>query len=143
MKVNFGKLAGRFGGNAAAFIAVIFWLFPGSLSMLCVAPGGHIEIENISAACCVPSGFFTPVGYQPDNGLTAPGDCRNCKDYLISVNVWEAVSKSYIHVTANPFAAECLENRHSADIFISRRRLGAIENIDAPIPVSPSLPLLC
>ena len=143
MNVSFGKLIGRFGGNAAAFIAVILWLHPGSLSILCVAPGGHIEIEDVGADCCASSSFSTPFGCQPDNGLTAPGNCRNCKDYLLSVNAREAVSKSYTHVAANPFADECPGNRLSADTLLSQCGSDAVKNIDVPNAASPSAPLLC
>ena len=143
MKGDFGKLIGRFGSTAATFVAVILWLFPCSLSILCIAPGGHIEIEDISTSCCPPSDIAIPFGDQPDNGSNAPGDCQDCSDFFIVANGSEAVLKSHDHATPGPFSNECLEHRLSADIPLLPCRAGATRNIDIPIPVSPPVPLLC
>ena len=130
-------------GIAAAFVAAIFLLFPVSSSVLCITPDGHIEIEDISAACCASSDISIPVGYPPDNGFHAPESCQDCTDFIITTTGQGAVLKSYDHAVASPFADECLENRLSADIPLSQYRSSAIKNIDVTIPVSSSLPLLC
>jgi hypothetical protein len=130
-------------GNVGTVVAVILLLLPSSPTVLCVAPGSHIEIEDMNAACCASSGISAPAVPQPDNGFNAPGYCKNCTDYFMTPNGRGALSESYNHAAASPLAAECLENHLSADTSLSLWRSDALTNIDAPIPVSSSVPLRC
>jgi len=143
MMNDLGKLRRQFGSNMATFVAFILLLFPSSSSILCIAPGGHIEIEDIRTACCPSADISIPVVYQPDNGFNESDTCQNCEDFFIAANGREAVLRSCDHAVASPFADKCLENRFSADIVLSLCPSNVIKNIDTPIPVSSSLPLLC
>jgi len=143
MKGDIGKLGWRFWGHAAAFVAAILLLFPASFSILCIAPGGHMEIEAIGDACCPSPDISIPSGRQPDNGFNATDSCRDCTDFFIATNGQEAVRESYDRAAASPFAAESFENRLSVDIPLSLCRSSINKIIDPPIPVSSSIPLRC
>jgi hypothetical protein len=143
MKGEVRELVDRFRGNVGAVVAVILLLFPSSASVLCIAPGGHIAIEDINAPCCTPFGISTPAGCQPDNGFNAPSICHNCTDFFLTPNGRGALSESYDHAAASPLADECLDNHISAGTSLSLCRSDALTNIDAPIPVSSSVPLRC
>jgi hypothetical protein len=130
-------------GNVGAVVAVILLLFPSSASVLCIAPGGHIAIEDLNAPCCTPFGISTPAACQPDNGFNVPSDCHNCTDFFMTPNGRGATSESYDHVVASPLADECLENHISTDACLSLCRSDALTSIGAPIPVSSSVPLRC
>jgi len=124
-------------------VAVIVLLFPSSAAVLCIAPGGHMAIEDLNAPCCAPFGVSAPAAYQPDNGFNAPGNCHNCTDFFLTPNGRGAVSESFNHAAASPLDAECPENHFSADISLSLWRSGAVKNTDVSIPVSSSVPLRC
>jgi hypothetical protein len=143
MKGDVRELAGQFWGNVGVVVAVILLLFPSSASVLCIAPSGHLAIEDINAACCASSGISAPAGRQLDNGFNAPGDCQNCTDVFMTPDGRGAVSGSSHNAAANSLADECLGNHLSTSIAFSLCRLSAINNIDVPIPVSSSVPLRC
>ena len=143
MKRDNREWAGRFRGYAAAFVAVIMLLFPGSASVLCIAPGGHIAIEDINATCCKTSGIIAPDACQPDNGFSAAGGCQNCTDLFIAPDWQMAISKSSPDAATNLVADECPANRFGAGASLPLFRLGAIAKLDAPNPVAESVPLRC
>jgi hypothetical protein len=135
--------AGRFGGVVAVFIAAAVLLFPSTPTVLCVAPGGHVEIEDMDAPCCMNSGVSAPVGVQPDNGINAPGYCHNCTDYFLTPNGRGATSASNAHSVAASLAGECLENHISTESSPPLCRSDALARITETIPISPSAPLRC
>jgi len=136
-----GELSGQFGRTIGAVVAFTMLLFPGSGSILCTAPGGHIAIEGLNAPCCAPSDVSAPAGSQPQNGVNATADCHNCTDVLVIPSGQGTVIESYLHAAASPCAVEYLDNRPSVDISISLCRASTHTNIDAPIPPSSVLPL--
>ena len=143
MKDPVRELAGGFGSNVGTVVAVILLLFPSSPTVLCIAPGGHMAIEDMDAPCCAHTGISTPAACQPDNGFNAPGCCHNCTDLFMTPNGRGATSESFDHAVANPLADECLENHTSTDICLSLWRSDALSGIAAPIPISSSVPLRC
>ena len=143
MKHDIRERAGRFRGYAAAFVAVILLTFPGSTSVLCIAPGNHIAIEDVNATCCKTSDIIAPAERQPDDGFNAAGNCQNCTDLFLAPNWWRKVSESSHLAAASPLADKCLENQLSAHISLSPYQSGTINNIGAPIPVFSSVPLRC
>jgi hypothetical protein len=134
---------GRCGGNAMVVLALTSLLFPSSASVLCIAPGGHVSIEDINAPCCAPSDISASAGRQPDNGFSAPGKCQNCTDLFMTPNGRDAVSESCNNAAANPLADECPENHLLADTPLSLCRPDAIIRTDGPILFFSSVPLRC
>ena len=143
MKCDIGDLAAHLRGNAVAFFAVIVLLFPSSPTVLCIAPGGHIKVEDMDAPCCASSGLSAPTACRPDTGFNAPGNCHNCRHFFLTPNGRGAISESYDRAVASPLADECLENDISTDISLPLCRSDALTNTDAPISVSFSVPLRC
>jgi len=143
MERHIRQLAGRFGGNGLTIIAIIVLLFPSSASVLCIAPGGHVAIEDINAPCCAPSGVTAPTACQPGNEFNAPGNCHNCRDLFMTPSGRGALLASCDNVAANPFADECAGDRLLADSSLWPSQSGAINDIYAPPPVSYSVPLRC
>jgi hypothetical protein len=143
MKPDPMRLASRFGSNVSVVLATILLLFPSSASVLCIAPAGHIAIEESNAACCASSGISDPAGRQPDNGFDASGNCQNCTDLFMTPYRRGAVSESSDNAAAISLADDFLGNHLSSDASFSPSRLGAINNIDASTSVSSSVPLRC
>jgi hypothetical protein len=135
--------AGRFGGIAAVFIAAAVLLFPSTPTVLCVVPGGHVEIEDMDGHCCMNPSVSAPVGVQPDNGFNSPANCRNCTDLFLTPYGRGAVLASLHHTAANPLAAECLENHIPTESSPPLCRSDALARMTATIPVSSSVPLRC
>ena len=130
-------------GDALLAFTVILLLFPSSGSALCIAPGGHVAIEDINAACCAHSTVNIRGENQPGNGLAAAGDCQNCTDLFLLPNTREAVLESRDTVAPNSPADASLSNHIPVDASSSPRRSAAIRKIDAPIAIPSSVPLRC
>ena len=143
MKSDFRELRKHFKRIMSALVFVILPLFPGSTSLVCIADGGHIAIESISAACCTSSEISTPAEGQPDNGFNAAGACHNCTDFFITSHVLVAASESYGNASANPFADEYPANQSSIDVSRSLFQSAGSTDNDRPIPVSSSAPMRC
>jgi hypothetical protein len=116
MKSDFGESGKQFRRSITAFVFAILLLFPGSTSLVCIAPGGHIAIESIDATCCPPLEISIQAEGQADNGFTEAGDCHNCTDFFIASHMLAAAAESYGHSAASPFADECPENHSSLDL---------------------------
>jgi len=125
------------------FVFVASLLIPNSTSLLCVAPSGHMEIENIGADCCAALDISPRAEGQPDNGFNAAGDCHNCIDFFIASYVQVVASKSHNQAAASPSADECPEIHRSIDVFPSLCRPVGITAHDRPISVPSSVPMRC
>jgi hypothetical protein len=143
MKEGFRGLAGKSGSKATAILVLALLLFPSSYSVLCIAPGNHVAIEDINALCCVSSTISSLRGNQPHSGIEDPGSCNNCTDIFLASNENGALLQSGKFVTPAQVDAECPDKRLSASIFASLWRSGSIERTDLPIPASTSVPLRC
>ena len=143
MKGGFRELIKRFNRYVMEFVFVILLLIPNSTSLLCVAAGGHIAIENIGANCCAAFDISPRAEGQPDNGFNAAGDCHNCIDFFIASYVQVVASKSYSHAAASPFADECPEIHRSIDVFPSLCQPVGITTHARPISVPSSVPMRC
>ena len=124
-------------------LAIIFLLFPSSASVLCIAPGGHLAVEDINAGCCAPSTANIRGENQPGNGFAAAGDCQNCTDLFLTPNTRGTVLESYDTVAPNSLADAYLRNHIPADTPSSPRLPATIRKVDAPIAINPSVPLRC
>jgi hypothetical protein len=132
---------GRFGSIAVVVVAAIVLLFPSSPTVLCVAPGVHIQIEDMGAPCCAHPSVTGPAARQLDDGINLP--CNSCTDYFMTPNGRGATLASFDHAIANPLVGECPENRASAYTSILLCQSDALTNIAALPPVSSSAPLRC
>jgi hypothetical protein len=124
-------------------LAIILFLFSVSTSVLCIGPGGHIAIEDINATCCASSGINNRIEQQPDNGLTAVGDCLNCTDFFLTLNKLGALLGSYANVVPNSLAVACLINQIPVTFSAAIHRSRMINEIDVPSTLTAFAPLRC
>jgi len=142
MMRDFGELVVRFRGNALAVVAVIFLLFPGSASVLCIAPGGHVEIEALNATCCESSDIVSQNRNHQDDGISASGPCRNCIDLFMTPNSHGALLDSCNHAAPDLLAHPALPDR-VLPIFSSARQPGTDRRAGALARAFSSAPLRC
>jgi hypothetical protein len=142
MKGGIGKLGRPLSSKVLLCLAAVIPMFPSSASVLCIAPGGHIAIEDANALCCASSANFSRDERRPGSGLNMAGDCRNCTDYFLSLNERGEISKSY-DAAAGSLVDDFLEN--SLLVIASSRlfRRSALNDVDASPPASSSAPLRC
>jgi hypothetical protein len=143
MKSDVGKSTGRFGGNVVAVLAGFSLLFPGLASVLCVAPGLHVEIEEIGAACCASSGISAPVGHQQGSGLSASGDCGHCIDIFLTQDGRGAILESSKNAAAGSCTDGCSESHTSTEASHSLPRTGAITGAFLIARTYSAFPLRC
>jgi hypothetical protein len=143
MKRGFGGLAGQIRGNALGLFVVVLLQVPGLSSVLCIAPGSHVAIEDITALCCVSSAISLPSSNHSDNGFDRPGSCKNCTDLFLASNGSGILPQSGNLRTAGPFDAECMEPCLSSDTSVLQGRSVKIWSTDVPISACSSLPLRC
>ena len=85
MKGELRKWAGRFGDNAGgAVIALMLLLFPSSPTVLCIAPGAHIAVEDMNTACSAHCAAGVHIGGSPEGGFAASDSCCNCTDLFLT-----------------------------------------------------------
>ncbi len=69
--------------KAIIALAALTVLFPSSARVLCVAPGLHVQEEDINAPCSAASGTLAPADYHPANGFNAAANWH-CIDIFLS-----------------------------------------------------------
>lgn len=143
MKGESGKSAARFCSHVAIILAGIALLFPGSASVLCVGPGGHVAVEDINAACCARSAIDVADGSQPGSGFAAAGDCQNCTDVFLAQSTRGAIPESHCTVKPDSPADSYLQYHLPSATHLSSRRSAVITRIDAPVDAASSAPLRC
>ncbi len=134
------KLAKQSCSKVLVLLAAILPVSPTSASVLCIAPGGHVAIEDLNAPCCAPSRIASPAKDQPDNGFTGAGDCRNCTDLFMTPNGRGAVTESFSNASAGTFAEECF-GASSASLGLLPQI--AFSYFEVPLRISASVPLRC
>ncbi len=143
MKRSNGAAADRCSGKVVAALAAVVLLFPSSASVLCITPGGHVAIEDLNATCCASSAVSVLSGHQPDSGLNAAGDCKNCTDLFMTPNGRGAILVPTDAAAASPLSDECPGHRLPVDLSLWLCDSGAIIDFPEPIPVFSSVPLRC
>jgi hypothetical protein len=133
----------RFAIDAAVVLAAILLILPSSTSVLCIAPGQHIAIEDINALCCFSSGISLSSGTQPGSGFSEPGSCHNCTDLFLASNGRGVPAQSGNLIIASLFDAECVEIYLPEDISLLLYGSSSIGSTTTPIPVCSSVPLRC
>jgi hypothetical protein len=141
MKQDNRKLMARLSNKAIALLSVILLISPASTSVLCIAPGRHVAIEDVNAPCCTSPAFSARVGRHPSSMSVGDQDCRNCTD--ISQAERGAIPESHFCAATGSTADECFGDRLSA-IISSRLFLpSAFIGVDVSPPGSSSVPLRC
>jgi len=135
-------LIDRFRGKMVTLVAVILLPLPSSASVLCIAPGGHVAIEDINAACCAHSAMSPRSGNLPKGGFDEPGNCQDCTDLFMTPNGRGAILDSCIEV-APDLMAHATPIKHLPPPPLSARRSGTHKKIDAPPLGSCPAPLRC
>jgi hypothetical protein len=107
MKDRVGRLAYQALGRIFVLIAAIALIPPVTPSVLCIAPGSHVAIEELDAGCCASPDVFRHMHGQVEDALGATGACRDCIDYLISPTVSGPIPESPLDVH-RILAAECV-----------------------------------
>lgn len=143
MKRGFRGFAGRSLGTETVLVAVLFLLFPSSVSILCIAPGSHIAIEDINAKCCASARILDPEATYAHNELSLTGNCGNCTDLFLTPYWREAIPKSHCDAASSSQAGECLGNQLPVELSLSQFRQDAIRSIDGLNLSSSFLPLRC
>ena len=144
MKRGFRRFAERSLGTEVVLAAVLCLLmFPSSVSLLCIAPGSHVAIENINAKCCASARFPSPAALRARNELGLTGNCGNCTDLFMTPYGREAIPKSHCAAASSSQAGEFLGNQLPVELSPSQFRQGAITSIDGITPFCSSLPLRC
>jgi hypothetical protein len=140
---DFRESAIRYKGEILIIASIFLLLFSRSPSVLCIAPGSHMAIEDMNAPCCAPSDISAQSGRHPDAGFDGSDNCYNCQDFLLMSNGQGLFSQSNKLTATNPLADESFETYLSEDISASLFRLITIANNDAPALTYLPLPLRC
>ena len=129
-------------GVVAAIFAALATLSPGS-AVLCVAPGGHVAIEDINSGCCASHASHGDNSNQQGYELSSTDNCRNCRDIPITLDGYGLISKS-VHFTATArIHAECAGIRFSVPPTRHSPPLREFNNIDNLVPACFSTLLRC
>jgi hypothetical protein len=107
MKDRVRRFAKQSLGKIIVLIAAIALIPPVTPSVLCIAPGSHVAIEEFDSGCCASPYVFHHVQGQAEDALGVPGVCRDCTDYLISPTVSGPIPVSQLDVL-RVLAAECV-----------------------------------
>jgi len=136
------RLIGR-GSKAASVGVFILLLFPGAPSILCIAPGSHVAIEELNSPCCASSEIRLQPGDQTHDEFAGPRDCNNCTDLFLASNGNGILSKPRELAASSPLAAKCLESCLPDDVSVPLWRWGGIANTGAQINGCAPVPLRC
>jgi hypothetical protein len=142
MRVRVDGFASRSFSKMIVIFAAIFLLPPVTPSVLCVAPGSHIAIEELSAGCCAPSSVSTHGHKSLEDALSTADECQDCTDYLISSIVGGPIFESSMSAQ-RAVAAECFSPQPMAltgPRFLSET---APLDIGAPSLHTSAIPLRC
>jgi hypothetical protein len=128
------------GAVIASMIAIIT---PISTSVLCIAPGSHIAIENLSSECCAHR--VIPAAVEPPQAkeFESAGNCGNCVDFLLTGHGPGTVSEGSRKGAASVAGESIGRYLPPAIVFPSEFGLGANNSVCARIPLASPAPLRC
>ncbi len=107
VKTKFMQLPGGLDAKTIFVLAAISLLFPSSARVLCIAPGLHVQEEDINAPCPAASDVFAPIDYHPADGFNAAAPWH-CTDILLTPYGRGAVFESGAWVLPHFPIDECL-----------------------------------
>ncbi len=142
MKGNKTGLFGQLNGNAFILLASILLMSPASSSsVLCIAPGDHVAIEDLDAGCCASSAIAAKEDRHSVEFDTAT-HCRNCTDLFITPNERGPIPKSIVVAAGSP-AGDCSANPLFEIIFAHLSLQHTYNEAATPKSASSSVPLRC
>jgi len=123
------------------FFAALLLVSPAQSYVICIAPGGHIAIEDINATCCLASNILSQRDQYSDSGLGTAGDCHNCTDISIYQIVSGAISRS-TNAAGGPLTSASFGQDFRilafSRLFLQAGPIGFVSN-----SAFPSVPLRC
>ncbi len=87
-------------------LAAIALLFPSSARVLCIAPGLHVQEEDIDAPCPAASGITPPADYHPEDGFNV-AEVRHCTDIFLTPHGRGACLEASDQVAPRFLSDEC------------------------------------
>jgi len=142
MKGGIGIRNWRWSTKGFVLLAALLLMFPASASVVCIAPGDHVAIENLDALCCKSSAIFAQDYHSPGNEPGMASNCRNCTDLLISLNDRGAIPKLYDYAAGAPSTDE--GSRDCLSIIASPRFVqNTLNNSSDRTSAFSSIPLRC
>jgi len=140
MKGNKTGLFGRLNGHAFILLASILLMSPvSSSSVLCIAPGDHVAIEDLDAGCCASSAIAAEESRNSDEFDTAT-HCRNCTDLFITPNERGPI-RDFLVVAMGSAADDC--SRDPLQVITSSHLVLQRTLNDVVTPKSASVPIRC
>ncbi len=136
-------MSGRFRGNMWAITAAILLLFPNSASVLCIAPGGHVAIEDINSPCCASAHAARPAPQHEETGFGTTVCCKDCTDLFLTPNGRAAIFESYSGIIAGAATGESSVNHGPEDTAFSLFSQSMVGIIAASKPIWSPVPLRC
>jgi hypothetical protein len=143
MEHCFSRFTHRFAGAGAVLVAAFSLLFPGSGSVLCIAPGTHIAIEAINAECCESPRISVPAAHPSNNPLDMTGNCENCVDLFLAFYGREGILQSDFSPAGGMQVCATVGNHRPEDPSLPISRKSDGNSAEAPVITCPAVPLLC
>jgi hypothetical protein len=114
---------------------------PNPASVLCVAPDGHVAIEDISAPCCDHNETSSMDSNRPHDAVGEVEGCGNCVDFLLDSDSQGMMSSS-TGSASNSAEDSAPRSPEHAD---ARQPSGhpIPETVGPLLFLSPSIPLRC
>ncbi len=147
MKREVMGMPGQVSRKSVIVLAAIALLFPSSARVLCIAPGLHVQEEDIDAPCPAASGITAPADYHPKDGFNV-AEIRHCTDIFLTPHGRGALLEASNQVAPRFFSEECPGGQPLEVPLCPLVRL-CIQGIQAPdflngpdFPASP-VPLRC
>ncbi len=100
------RLPGQFSRRSVIVLAAIALLFPSSARVLCIAPGLHVQEEDIDAPCPAASGITAPADHHPKDGFNV-AEVRHCTDIFLTPHGRGAFLETSDQVAPRFFSDEC------------------------------------
>jgi hypothetical protein len=129
-------------GVVAAIVSAVATLSPGS-TVLCVAPGGHVVIEDINSGCCMSHDSSSITSNQQGYGLNVPDNCGNCRDFPIVPDGCVVILESFHFAAPATPDIECFGTRIPELADGPSPELRECNNMDSLYPVCFSALLRC
>ncbi len=145
MSGHFGDSADTLRGRVILCLAGVLLLFPSSASVLCISPGGHVAVKDINAICCTHSSLFASTSLPSNQGFGPESECQDCQDIFMTPSARSGLSnsKSNSNPFAGPLTNDCPSVHLPAAESHSTVRVGAVNQLEGPVPDSSSVPMRC